>query len=149
LEYKTILFWFLKCTLFGCLTYQDNKRLQRFLLFSDVTTKTNQVYVDKIMLPHENYNVSSIKIQTTHNLLSLDNIIVWAPSILHFKGLGTTNLLYEMRICQKSYNKVTKTVYVWFKFLWIRRLILVCQIQSGLRPSQNLWTLQIAVVVIG
>ena len=25
-----------------------------------------------------------------------------------------------MRICQKSYNKVTKTVYVWFEFLWIR-----------------------------
>jgi hypothetical protein len=52
------------------------------------------------------------------------NIIVWAPSILHFKGLGMTNLQYEMRICQKSYNKVTKTVYVWFEFLWIRRYIL-------------------------
>ena len=29
------------------------------------------------------------------------------------------NLQYEMRICQKS-HKVTKTVYVWFEFLWIR-----------------------------
>ena len=51
----------------------------------------------------------------------LDNIIVWAPSILHFKGLGMRNLQYEMRICHKSHNKVTKTVYVWFEFLWIRR----------------------------
>ena len=31
------------------------------------------------------------------------------------------NLQYKMRICQKSHNKVTKTVYVWFEFLWIRR----------------------------
>jgi hypothetical protein len=36
-----------------------------------------------------------------------------------FKGLGMRNLQYEMRICQKSHIKVT--VYVWFKFLWIRR----------------------------
>ena len=47
----------------------------------------------------------------------LDNIIVWAPSIFHYKGLGMRNLQYEMRICQKSQNKVTKTVYVWFEFL--------------------------------
>ena len=46
--------------------------------------------------------------------------IVWAHSIHHFKGLGMRNLQYEMRICQKSYNKVTKTVYVWFEFLCIR-----------------------------
>ena len=50
----------------------------------------------------------------------LDNIIVWAPSILHFKCLGMRNLHYVMRIHQKSHNKVTKTVYVWFEFLWIR-----------------------------
>ena len=31
-----------------------------------------------------------------------DNIIVWATSILHFKGLGMRNLQYEMRICQKK-----------------------------------------------
>ena len=42
-------------------------------------------------------------------------------SILHFKGLGMINLQYEMRICQKSHDKVTKTVYLWFKFLWVRR----------------------------
>ena len=39
----------------------------------------------------------------------MDNIIVWAPIILHFKGIGMRNLQYEVRICQKSYNKVTKT----------------------------------------
>ena len=49
----------------------------------------------------------------------LDNIIVWKSCILHFKGLGMKNLYYEMRICQKSHNKVTKTVDVWFEFLWI------------------------------
>ena len=33
------------------------------------------------------------------------------------------NFQCEMRICQKSHNKVIKTVYVWFEFLWIRRYI--------------------------
>ena len=47
----------------------------------------------------------------------LDNIIVWAPSMRHFKGLGMRNLQYEMRICQKSHIKVTMTVYVSFEFL--------------------------------
>ena len=51
----------------------------------------------------------------------LDNIVSWAPSILHFKGLGMRNLQYEIRTCQKSDNKVSKTVYVWSEFLWIRR----------------------------
>ena len=51
----------------------------------------------------------------------LDNIIVWAPSINNFKGLGMRRLQYEMRICLKSHNKVTNTVYVLFEFLWIRR----------------------------
>ena len=41
-----------------------------------------------------------------------------APGILHFKGLGMRNWQYEMRICQKSHNKVTKTAYVWFEFLF-------------------------------
>ena len=31
------------------------------------------------------------------------------------------NLQYEMRICQKSHTELTKTVYVWFEFLCIRR----------------------------
>ena len=58
-------------------------------------------------------NVWSIKIRTTDNLswIFLDNIIVWAPSILYFKGLGIRNLQYEMRICQINHNKVIKTAY--------------------------------------
>ena len=40
-----------------------------------------------------------------------DNIIAWSPHILHFKGLGMRNLQYEMRICQKSHNKITKPVF--------------------------------------
>ena len=33
--------------------------------------------------------------------ISLKIIIVQAPTIPHFKGLGMRNLPYEMRICQK------------------------------------------------
>ena len=33
------------------------------------------------------------------------------------------SLQYKMMICQKSHYKVTKTVYVWFEFLWIRHYI--------------------------
>ena len=61
----------------------------------------------------------------------LDTIIVWAPSILYFTGLGMRNFQYEMRIYQKSHNKVTKTVQVWFEFLWIRRYFVLWQ---------NLWS---------
>ena len=49
------------------------------------------------------------------------NIIVWAPSILFSKSIGMRNLQYEMRVSQKSHNKDSKTVYVWFEFLCIRR----------------------------
>ena len=34
------------------------------------------------------------------------------PNIFHFKALGMMNLHYEIRICQKIYNRVTMTVYV-------------------------------------
>ena len=42
-------------------------------------------------------NIWSIKIRITSNLsvtlwIFLENIIAWAPSILHFKGLGMKNL---------------------------------------------------------
>ena len=30
-------------------------------------------------------------------------------------------VLWKMRICQKSHNTVTVTVYLWFEFLWNRR----------------------------
>ena len=54
-------------------------------------------------------------------LIPLDRIIVLASIIPCFKDLGMRNLQYEIRICQKSYSKVTKAAYVWFEFLWIRR----------------------------
>ena len=38
--------------------------------------------------------------------------MVQTPSIPYFKGLDMRNLQYEIRICQKSHNKVTMTVYV-------------------------------------
>ena len=44
--------------------------------------------------------------------ISSDKIIVPAPSIPHFKGLGMRNLQYEIRICQKSHNTVTITVNI-------------------------------------
>ena len=49
--------------------------------------------------------------------ISLDIIIVLAPSKPHFKGLGMRNLKYEMRLGRKSHKKVKKTVYVGFGFL--------------------------------
>ena len=69
-------------------------------------------------------NVWSIRIWTTHNLSLWLYEYFWIillyghqVCILHFKGLGMRNLQYEMRICQKSHNRVTKTVYVWFEYL--------------------------------
>ena len=37
---------------------------------------------------------------------------VQRPNIFHLKAFGMINLQYEIRICQKIYNKVTMTVYV-------------------------------------
>ena len=46
------------------------------------------------------------------------NILIKIESIFHFKAFGMINLQYEIRICQKIYNRVTMTVYVkcvvWF-----------------------------------
>ena len=53
-------------------------------------------------------NILSIKIWTTHNLamwLFLDNIIIWAPSILHFKGLG---MAWE--ICNMKWGFAIKVI---------------------------------------
>ena len=55
--------------------------------------------------------------------ISLKIIIVQAPTIPHFKGLGMRNLQYEIRICQKSHNKVTMTVYVMVRFLMNQTLL--------------------------
>ena len=55
-------------------------------------------------------NVWFIKIRTIHKnklSISLDRIIVLAPSIAPFKGLGMRNLQYWIRICQKTHYTVT------------------------------------------
>ena len=51
----------------------------------------------------------------------LDRIIVQAPSICHFKGLGMRNLEYEIRICQKTHARVTIPVSMLSRFFWNRR----------------------------
>ena len=48
--------------------------------------------------------------------ISLDQIFVQAPSIPHFKGLGMTNLEYEIRICQKIHTNVTITMSMLSRF---------------------------------
>ena len=42
--------------------------------------------------------------------------MVQIPSIPHLKGLDMRNLQYEIRICQKGHNKVTKTVLSLLRF---------------------------------
>ena len=42
--------------------------------------------------------------------ISLERIIVQAPTIPHFKGLVMRNLQYEIRICQKQHTKVPMTM---------------------------------------
>ena len=44
--------------------------------------------------------------------ISLNRIIVLAPSIPHFKGIGMRNLQYLIGICQKSHNTVTNHIYI-------------------------------------
>ena len=51
----------------------------------------------------------------------LDRIIVTAPSIPHFKGLGTRNLLYELSIYEKINNKATMIMLSYFDFCWLTR----------------------------
>ena len=53
--------------------------------------------------------------------ISLDQIIVQAPFIPHFKGLVMRNLEYEIRICQKIHTKVT--ISMLSRFFWIRLYI--------------------------
>ena len=51
----------------------------------------------------------------------LDQIIVQAPIIPHFKGLAMRNLEFEIRICQKIHTKVTITMSILSRFFNIRR----------------------------
>ena len=62
--------------------------------------------------------------------------MVQTPCIPYFKGFDMGNLQYEIRICQKSYNKVTMTVYVMVRFFMNKTLlnnfidIIVCFFES-------------------
>ena len=49
--------------------------------------------------------------------------MVQIPSIPHLKGLDMRNLQYEIRICQKGHNKVTKTVLSLLRFFMRQTLI--------------------------
>ena len=55
----------------------------------------------------------------------------------HLKAFGMINLQYEIRICQKIYNRVTMTVYVKCVFLFNMHKKLYCQIVYHLVPSNK------------
>ena len=46
------------------------------------------------------------------NILLNKKSEVQSPNIFHFKAFSLINLHYEIRICQKIYNRFTMTVYV-------------------------------------
>ena len=66
-------------------------------------------------------------------------IEIQRPNIFHFKGFGMINLHYEIRICQKIYNRVTMTVYVKcvVRFNVHKTLVQACQIQLGILGNFN------------
>ena len=68
----------------------------------------------------------------------LFSMYLYYHGLIYNNANGMRNLQYEMRICQKSHNKVTKTVYVRFEFLWIRRYLHCCVAHvtlKGFSPS--------------
>ena len=58
--------------------------------------------------------------------------MVQTPNIPYFKGLDMRNLQYEIRICQKSHNKVTMTVYIMVQFFMNKTLQTLCNKNSNL-----------------
>ena len=61
--------------------------------------------------------------------------MVQIPSIPHFKGLDMRNLQYEIRICQKGHNKVTKTVLSLLRFFMRQTLFIPAQVLTFLVPE--------------
>ena len=57
--------------------------------------------------------------------MPFETIMLHTPSIPYLEGLGMSNLQYEIRICQKSHNKVTMTVYVVVRFLMKHTLVTI------------------------
>ena len=53
-----------------------------------------------------------VELSHTFKCLYEYKIEIQRPNIFHFKAFGLINLHYDIRICQKIYNKVTMTVYV-------------------------------------
>ena len=61
--------------------------------------------------------------------ISLKRIVVQAPTIPHFKGLGMRNLQYEIRICQKQHTKVAMSnVYVNVVTVLMKQSLINCPI---------------------
>ena len=83
----------------------------------------------------------SLKLEPQIQHFNVCNVfIVWATIIPHFKGLGMKNLQYEIKICQKNYNKVTMTVYtlcvvrILMKQTLHTKLIKACSIYKAKLP---------------
>ena len=53
-----------------------------------------------------------VELNHTFKCLYEYKIEIQKPNILHFKAFGKINLHYDIRICQKIYNRVTMIVYV-------------------------------------
>ena len=53
----------------------------------------------------------------------LNRIIVWVPSIPHFKGLGMLNFQYEIRMCKNIHNKVTMWMLWQFFFFFLHQTL--------------------------
>ena len=110
---------------------QDRIKALRFLHFHKPVISVDNTILRcliKTLIPKYENNVWSIKIRATHNLSLWLYEYFWiillnGHLVVYFKGLGMRNLQYEMRVWQKSHNKVTKTVYLWFEILWIRRYL--------------------------
>ena len=62
-------------------------------------------------------------------------IIVLAPSLPCFKGLGMKNLQYQIRICQKSHNTGTNHNYT------------SCVVQIFMKQTLVMWGAQFALSV--
>ena len=82
-------------------------------------THLNSIFMDN--------NVWFIKNWTTHNLPLWLYEYFWIISLygnlVYFilKVLAWKICIMKWGFAKKSHNKVTKTFYVWFEFLWIRR----------------------------
>ena len=66
-------------------------------------------------------NVWSIKIRTVNKLSLWLYYDFCCKSSFHIANFACQDLYNDTLILSKNIHKVTKTDYVWFEFLWIRR----------------------------